>query len=1076
MATTSSSLEQYLNALSPKSINYTKCTPATSIYHKISQQPHKKRRLDHQDKQWFNLGNGQTFNDPITAAEYLLEREYGESFLFKPNQRRPVIIPSEFMSNQYHNESKSAVLDFNIEQTVKQTLIDLQKNRPNFWFTGELEAFLQAHPMNPEINQKEFESWIIKVKAIYLMRKEIKPEEIPQNLPMIKPSDFVNICITELKKSAQTSSLINGFSGRKSFKYIAKEVVRSPPQDRTVKWFFDLQISDRGESAERSFFDELYSLKDDDILKDTVILSSLNFLTDLDNKEHQEFDFLIFSWKRKLIIGVEAKRQLTNTTAFKQLDKYRSIFEEKLGDQLGPGWTFYPGVFVEKKDSSLSTTSSNNHFIDMDTDIYTWISSVFNSFPENVNGQSLEQLKKVLQIIIFTVHMSTKDKPRLVTSSYWVDYISDVIDSLSSTQNIVFYSQQQLPLMITNDPKYNKVIFMAGFGTGKTFLLEEKAITLSEQAGYRGGVCYVVCNGMSLHYYERKLKLEQHGIKVVYEIEDLLDKTSHGISHIKAIFFDEFDTVPIDIFNELKTRLLTEIPVCWVAPNCSYRVNYELSSINNEIWVDFQSVSLNLNLRNTKEIANKALSVGEQKIYRYADGLSSPPLNFPNGPSPTYAASIDDAIKKVRAITKKGILLVTDNYAFNLKIDEKVRFHDKYPPHRKDSPIDFLKKGGILVASRDDISGFEWPVVIYQLNKTDEEDIDIERHECNMISRCTSLLYIVGEENNTNINYFPYNKILKMLELLTADNTITNQFKRSTRHYVFDHLHRFNRREWLQELQPILKETIEQISQVKTITFSMLEKLLLFLIQDVFRDQEAAWFSVPCAMSLLFVKFIDETVSFDEWLSKCVNIKFFSMLDSHTLLTRLSGISPEGKTTMWKYFEIENLPEVHLPEVKILKILKSDSENLKLFKFVLTNYVFDHLERFNRRWWLQELQPVLKETIEQISQAKNDTITFSLLEKLLLFLIKDLTDFNHAPFMKSALEDFNAMVYYYWLDRYFNLNYLELREWDVKDITFYLEIPPDRANFVDFSLPPWTLYPLNPMYGHFLEEPIVSHY
>ena len=61
-------IDQSLKNLAPKPINYTKCTSATSIYQEILQPPHKKRRLDHQNEQWFNLGNGQTFNDPITAA------------------------------------------------------------------------------------------------------------------------------------------------------------------------------------------------------------------------------------------------------------------------------------------------------------------------------------------------------------------------------------------------------------------------------------------------------------------------------------------------------------------------------------------------------------------------------------------------------------------------------------------------------------------------------------------------------------------------------------------------------------------------------------------------------------------------------------------------------------------------------------------------------------------------------------------------------------------------------------------------------------------------------------------------
>ena len=128
------------------------------------------------------------------------------------------------------------------------------------------------------------------------MLKEVQPDNLPENLPSTTPTDYIKDCLKELKANAPMSNLISIFSSAKSFKNITKEVQKSPPQDSRLKWFFDLQISDRGENVERSLIDKLYSLKDNDILKDSVILSSVNFLTEFADKCHQEFDFLIFSW------------------------------------------------------------------------------------------------------------------------------------------------------------------------------------------------------------------------------------------------------------------------------------------------------------------------------------------------------------------------------------------------------------------------------------------------------------------------------------------------------------------------------------------------------------------------------------------------------------------------------------------------------------------------------------------------------------------------------------------------------------------------------------------------------------
>ena len=150
---TTPTIEQCLKNLVPRTIDPTKCTSATSIYLQIANLPESQNRLKHQAKQWFNLGNSQTFNDPIKVSEYLLEREYGESFLFKLNCYEPVFIPSEFMSNQYCKKDNMAVLDFNkIEQKMRETLANLQFESLDFWFTKELESFLQTQHLNDEIN------------------------------------------------------------------------------------------------------------------------------------------------------------------------------------------------------------------------------------------------------------------------------------------------------------------------------------------------------------------------------------------------------------------------------------------------------------------------------------------------------------------------------------------------------------------------------------------------------------------------------------------------------------------------------------------------------------------------------------------------------------------------------------------------------------------------------------------------------------------------------------------------------------------------------------------------------------
>ena len=73
------SISQKVLSLQPKPIDSTKCTPNKSLYHQILNN--SKATSEKQAKQ-FNLGNTHCTANPIDAADFILEREYGDSSLF----------------------------------------------------------------------------------------------------------------------------------------------------------------------------------------------------------------------------------------------------------------------------------------------------------------------------------------------------------------------------------------------------------------------------------------------------------------------------------------------------------------------------------------------------------------------------------------------------------------------------------------------------------------------------------------------------------------------------------------------------------------------------------------------------------------------------------------------------------------------------------------------------------------------------------------------------------------------------------------------------------------------------------
>ncbi|XP_066928803.1 uncharacterized protein [Clytia hemisphaerica] len=505
---------QKVLSLKPLPIDPTRCTPNKSLYQQILNN--SQATSERQAKQ-FNLGNSHCTANPMHAADFVLEREYGDSSLFVQGERTSVFIPPTFVSNQY-KKSSFAILNYDVKKDIDRLLVNLKQHSPTYWLTKELETFMQTQNNADSIDKKAFGKWILNLQIMYLAISELKTDQVTLPQTTLDIGVFVQGCLAVLFPTSPLGTLLQQNLFTKNLKKLIKQMIEeTPSKDSNLGWLFTLELSEVGEKLEHWLYDQLLPLKDDN-LQNTVVLSSLIFLTNVQKKMHKETDFLIISWERKLIISIELKRTIADDKVFKQLESNHRVFEERLGDQLISGWTYFPVVGVENDNLSVKS----QHYITIQTEIKQWLTSVFKRFP-TIPAVSipnpLDEAKKLLKILVFAIHVSKKDQIAHITSSTWVEYTSNAIENVSTSHNILFYSNQQMAIMNNDEPSYRRVVISGPFGVGKSILLTQKAIQLNKRPEYNGKVMIVVDSHSyktkPMQFHRLKVDLEnQHGIFV----------------------------------------------------------------------------------------------------------------------------------------------------------------------------------------------------------------------------------------------------------------------------------------------------------------------------------------------------------------------------------------------------------------------------------------------------------------------------------------------------------------------------------------------------------------------------------
>ncbi|XP_066917654.1 uncharacterized protein [Clytia hemisphaerica] len=737
---------QKVLSLKPLPIDPTRCTLNKSLHQQILNN--SQATSERQAKQ-FNLGNSHCTANPMHAADFVLEREYGDSSLFVQGEHTSVFIPPTFVSKQY-KKSSTAILDYDVKKDIDRLLVNLKEHSPTYWLTKELETFMQTQNNDDSIDKKSFGKWILNLQIMYLAISELKTDQgtLPQTTLDI--GVFVQGCLAVLSPTSPLGTLLR--KNPKNLKKQIKQMIEeTPSNDSNLRWLFTLELSEVGEKVEHWLYDQLLPLKDD-ILQNTVVLSSLIFLTNVQKKMHKETDFLIICWERKLIISIELKRTIADNKVFEQLESNHRVFEERLGDQLVSGWTYFPVVGVEHDNLSVKS----QHYITIQTDIKKWLTSIFKRFP-TIPAASipnpLDEAKKLLKILVFAIHVSKKDQTAPITSSTWVEYTSNAIENVSTSHNILFYSNQQMAIMNNDDQRCRRVVISGPFGVGKSVLLKQKAIQLNKRPEYKGKVMIVVDSDYDdnkpMQFHRLEVDLEnQHGI-FVEALGLKLDQNVHirfvemiKKRDVKALFIDEHD-VYTQTEELLKEEVMPLVDYLWIVPSTE-----SLSDgIYQELSTDFLVVNLEQNFRNSQQIVKSTKLVAEEKGYEYKEGIVMPLGNFPDGCEPIFVDTFEEAVKEARKRTNEGILVINSPFDTNSYSDVLDRLNENYKEYditkndfkEGENPYTFLQEGNILILDEFASSGFDWPTVIV----FEQISINITYHDCNYMLRCTTNLIVV---------------------------------------------------------------------------------------------------------------------------------------------------------------------------------------------------------------------------------------------------------------------------------------------------------------------------------------------
>ena len=356
-----------------------------------------------------------------------------------------------------------------------------------------MEAFTETNELLSNVGPKDinFRSAAIKLEErwsgeegakrleeiddYYAMGQSLTLNSVPKVIDFLAIRDYPDLYNYNGKKRLGAIFVPDSYNPvNPTMVYIDKEKL---PEERTKKDLTDAV----GDMAERSVYEVLKASFTHKKFKGSVlVIQGLEMLAIDPKKRHhkhgREMDFLIIHRELSCIINIEVKNSLGLLPRKKvklQLIENHQFFEDWFGADISSKWTWVSIVYTEKPfPDELKDAFEKNEFIASGKqELKKKLLKVLSGHQINT---PISDFKLICKYLLFC----TPAKP-LAIGLNQTKRIEEAMAKQGSVENIkvwCFPSPEQRAIL-----NHDKVLFLAAWGTGKTLLMQTKAIELAER-------------------------------------------------------------------------------------------------------------------------------------------------------------------------------------------------------------------------------------------------------------------------------------------------------------------------------------------------------------------------------------------------------------------------------------------------------------------------------------------------------------------------------------------------------------------------------------------------------------------